>query len=342
MPHAGSQVILCGLPIHFDTYKGCSHGCKYCFTQRKTDLRDIGAGEGVESIRKFVEGRRTQETNWCDWDIPLHWGAMSDPFQPIEVSRRSSLKVLELFAKTKYPFVVSTKGECIARPEYLQVLKECNCVVQISAVCPEYDKIEKGAPSFERRMEIATELSAVVPRVNIRAQPYMIEVLDSVLSSIPAYKRCGAHGIILEGMKFFHNHGGLIKIGGDFCYPLSTLTNHFGKIKTEAHKNGLVFYCGENRLRSMSDELTCCGIEGLAGFIGNDYNICSMMNGSNGTPTPAMMKKHSALCFKSMFQSTAECNAIKKHAFSDAMMAYYLSRRSKCAQMFGGNPIGGA
>ena len=27
----GSQIILCNLPVRFDTYRGCSHGCRYCY-----------------------------------------------------------------------------------------------------------------------------------------------------------------------------------------------------------------------------------------------------------------------------------------------------------------------
>lgn len=38
MPEYGSQIVLCDLPIRFDTYKGCSHNCKYCFVQRKKDM----------------------------------------------------------------------------------------------------------------------------------------------------------------------------------------------------------------------------------------------------------------------------------------------------------------
>ena len=85
MPDCGSQVILCGLPIRFDTYRGCSHLCKYCFAQRKVELRNIKTNETVASLRAFIEGKRTQGTNWCDWSIPIHWGGLSDPFQPIEI-----------------------------------------------------------------------------------------------------------------------------------------------------------------------------------------------------------------------------------------------------------------
>ena len=37
----GSQIILCNLPVRFDTYRGCSHGCRYCFAQKKNDISHI-------------------------------------------------------------------------------------------------------------------------------------------------------------------------------------------------------------------------------------------------------------------------------------------------------------
>ena len=45
MPRCGSQILLCDVPVRFDTYRGCSHGCTYCFTARKVKLSDIKPGE---------------------------------------------------------------------------------------------------------------------------------------------------------------------------------------------------------------------------------------------------------------------------------------------------------
>mgnify|MGYP002623909513 CR=1 FL=1 len=134
----GTQVILCNLPVRFDTYKGCSHGCKYCFAQKKANIAKIQRDETVEALRSFVEGKRGRETAWCDWNIPIHWGGMSDPFQPIEKNIRASYECLKLLAETKCPFVVSTKGKLVADEEYLSLLEKCNCVVQISMVCSKY------------------------------------------------------------------------------------------------------------------------------------------------------------------------------------------------------------
>ena len=110
MPDCGSQVFLCDLPIRFDTYKGCTHGCEYCFVKKKIDISEVVPFEGVQALKNFVEGKRVSVTNWCDWDIPLHWGGVSDPFQPAERIHGRSLECLEFLAETQYPFVVSTKG----------------------------------------------------------------------------------------------------------------------------------------------------------------------------------------------------------------------------------------
>jgi len=50
MPACGSQVVLCSLPVRFDTYRGCGHACAYCFAGRKCRLTNIAGGEGVKAL----------------------------------------------------------------------------------------------------------------------------------------------------------------------------------------------------------------------------------------------------------------------------------------------------
>ena len=106
MPDCGSQIILCDLPVRFDTYKGCSHGCKYCFVTRKKDMSNIEIKETHVHLENFIAGKRSESTSWCDWDIPLHWGGVSDPFQPIELKHRISLECLKVLAKTNKIYTV--------------------------------------------------------------------------------------------------------------------------------------------------------------------------------------------------------------------------------------------
>ena len=96
MPRCGSQVILCDVPIRFDTYQGCSHDCAYCFARKGVILNNIKPDESVKSLKSFITGERTIETKWCDWAIPLHWGGLSDPLQPCEKKYRRTYECLQL------------------------------------------------------------------------------------------------------------------------------------------------------------------------------------------------------------------------------------------------------
>lgn len=335
MPKCGSQAILCGLPIRFDTYKGCSHFCAYCFAQRKIELNEIRFDEGEKALKDFISGKRTQETNWCDWRIPLHWGGLSDPFQPAEKKYKNSLKCLEILAETKYPFVVSTKGALVIEKEYLDLLSKCNCVVQISAVSSQYDKLEPGAPSYEERIEMIEKLSSKVLRVIMRIQPYITDVHDDVISNMERVSKVGAYGVILEGMKFAKRQPGLERVGADFVYPLDILRRHYREIRAAAHKVGLKFYCGENRLRSMGDSLTCCGIDGLDGFQANEFNLCHLINGNKATPTERQKEVGTATCYKANSQDTINTERLKNSSFSGYQLREYQRRPEYYKKMFG-------
>ncbi len=334
MPECGSQIVLCDVPVRFDTYKGCSHLCKYCFVQRKVDISNISKNETAKTLLSFIDGKRTSETNWCDWKIPLHWGGCSDPFQPIERKYRYSFEALKVFAQTQYPFIVSTKGRIIVEPEYLELIKKCNCVVQISAVCKEYDKLEPGAPTFEERLEMIREISKY-KRVLVRIQPYMPEVHNSIAKNIKRFAEVGAYGIIVEGMKFFKSKKGLVKVGGDICYPLYVLKPRFTSLKDLAHSLGLKFYSGENRLRYMGDSLCCCGIDDLEGFKGNSYNINHFQNGGIESPTEVMKKKGTADVFKAISQKTGETKRLKETSFAIEMKDRFINKKEYFDVIFG-------
>jgi len=105
MPHCGSQIILCDLPIRMDTYTGCSHNCTYCFTNFKLGESAVKPYESVQSLKNFIDGKRNVETRWCDFKIPIHLGGMSDPLQPVEEKYGITYQCLCLLAETKYPFL---------------------------------------------------------------------------------------------------------------------------------------------------------------------------------------------------------------------------------------------
>ena len=231
--------------------------------------------------------------------------------------------------------MVSTKGRLIADPEYLDLLAQCNCVLQISMVCSKYDRLERGTPSYEERLTILKTVSARVQRTIVRIQPYMPEVFHDVMKNIPRIAEAGAYGVIVEGMKFFKAKPGMTKIGGDFCYPLPRLRHDFEAIKAECHRYGLKFYSGENRLRAMGDSMTCCGIDGLSGFRPNEYNLCMLMNGKNPEPTEKMKEVGTGGPFKTLNQSAGSGRKIAKQSFYGLMQEELAKKTDYHRKVFG-------
>ena len=319
MPDCGSQVTLCDVPVRYDTYAGCGHGCTYCFTSRKVDIKKIKPGESPDALRRWMDGKRSKSTAWCDWEIPLHWGGMSDPFQPVEKVEKRSLAALEIFAETGYPFIVSTKNKMIAEEPYLDLIKQCNCVVQFSICSPKFDAIERGASTYAERVEAAWKI-AKYKRVNIRIQPYIPAIFRDVINALEDYAKIGVHGVILEAMKYQQPKvPGLITSGKDFVYPIDALLPQFEGIKKAAHKYGLKFYCGENRLRSISDELCCCGIEGM-GWQAHEANLNHYLFDQAGIHfTENQKKPGTAAVFTAAHQDTVSNRKYNRISFAEGM-----------------------
>lgn len=309
----------CEVPIRFDTYSGCSHACAYCFVRKKTDISKIKAQKCLNELQRFINGHRNGATNWCDWAIPLHWGGVSDPFQKLERSKRVSFECLKIFAQTKYPFIVSTKGEVLADNDYLELLKQCNAVVQISMVSPKYDALEKGAPSYEKRMQMLEKIAPCCKRLIIRHQPFMPEILGDVLANLPRLRDKGVYGVIVEGLVSSVKKHGMIPLGvRRYAYPTEDLRKWLSVIKEGCHKNGMAFFSGEDRLRNLGDSTCCCGCDGLDGFKVNKFTSINIRNGMRILPTDKMKEIGTARCFR--VQNTAKTERLKKSCFAREMI----------------------
>ena len=244
---------------------------------------------------------------------------MSDPFQPAEAKTGSSMEALKVFADSGYPFVVSTKGRLVSSDPYVDVLKRCNAVVQISAACPLYDRIERGAPPFAERMKMAEKIAPHVRRVIIRIQPYMIEAHNEIMKSLEIMQQSGVYGVIVEGLKQTKAKSGLVKVGGDWCYKKDELEMRLRAIREKAHALGMAFFSGENRLRSMGDDLCCCGIAGLSGFKGTRFNLMHFLNGDISNPTEAMKRVGTASFYSAIKQTAVGSQIAKSNSFAKIM-----------------------
>lgn len=98
--------------LALNIYKGCSHGCKYCFgpsalmMKRDNYYADANPKQDIlNRVRKDVE---YLAKNNIDEEILLSF--IGDPYQPDEVKYRLTRSVLEVLVEYERPFTVLTKG----------------------------------------------------------------------------------------------------------------------------------------------------------------------------------------------------------------------------------------
>lgn len=324
MISCGLQCLSCDYPVHMDTYAGCSHACRYCFANERKSISNIEPLNSTKGLKQFIAGKRNKQTVCFDWDIPLHWGANADPFQPCEKEYRCSLDCLKVFAETKYPFIVSTKNPVMLTEEpYFSLIKECNCVLQISMACSRYDKLETGAPSYRERLKAAGKLSKHVPRIIARVQPYFIDCLDDVLAELPNMADAGIYGIIISGYTTRKKQKGMTREGRKYKFTVDELFPAYKTIKEACHNVGLRFFCSEYGLDWMGDDLTCCGTEGLDGFKPNRFTLTYLTYAPElAMPTDTMMQAGTTYPFKCIRQTQAFALQIKDKSYYDMIMEY--------------------
>lgn len=126
--------------------------------------------------------------------------------------------------------------------------------------------------------------------------------------------------MIFESMKYSKKVEGTIKKGGDSVYPTSLLKTHFECFKREIHKRGMRFYSGENRLRQISDDLCCCGIDGLEGFQPNKANLNHFLYDKQGYLfTEGQKTKDASNTFSCLHQTTMQNKNMKGKTYEELM-----------------------
>jgi hypothetical protein len=245
---SGSSILRCNLPIRIDTYRGCDFGCSYCYARTRYTGK-VYLNEGRQALFNWINGKRGRDTDWCDWNIPLRWGVQSDPFTWSEIEYRSSLHMLELFADTQYPFVLTTKSTLIVEEPYFSLLKQCRCIVQVSLCSPQYDRDEINAPKFNDRLMMLEKLSGV-SRLIVRVQPYQDHIFNDVMSFLSEYKSFGVYGVLF-GMMY------------------GSSMPDYSILRERCHELDLKFLSCDVEC----DDKTCCGIGFMRGFKANTANL---------------------------------------------------------------------
>lgn len=115
-----------GFDRSINAYRGCEHGCIYCFARPSHAFHDLSPGLDFETklFAKPEAARLLRETLARPQykPRPIAMGTNTDPYQPIEGRYRITRQVLEVCLETRHPVTITTKSDRVLRD--LDLLRE--------------------------------------------------------------------------------------------------------------------------------------------------------------------------------------------------------------------------
>jgi len=100
-------------------YRGCEHGCIYCYARPSHAYWDLSPGLDFETklIAKtnaaaVLEQQLSKRGYVC---APINLGSNTDPYQPIEREHQLTRRLLEVLLRYRHPVTIVTKGSLILR-----------------------------------------------------------------------------------------------------------------------------------------------------------------------------------------------------------------------------------
>ena len=108
-----------GFDASINPYRGCSHGCAYCYARPTHEYLGLSAGLDFESrilVKQDAPELLKKELSSPRWNPQvLSMSGVTDPYQPVERGLRITRRCLEVLAEFRNPVVIVTKNYLVTR-----------------------------------------------------------------------------------------------------------------------------------------------------------------------------------------------------------------------------------
>ena len=223
----------------------------------------------------------------------MHFGGMTEPFQPVDRGFQVTTRLLDLLHKYDYPVVISTKSDLIVEREYftrVTRLRYVNVQVSLTSLDKRFSSlVEPGAPSPRRRLEVMVKLAEAGIPITCRFQPFMPHTVREPIRLFRAISGAGCSHVIVEFLKYpvegmdarekaaldracgynvleFFQKNGAVMRGREYELPSQVKAGLLPEIVSAIRTFGMTYGAGDNDLHDQSDTACCCGVDKLPGF----------------------------------------------------------------------------
>ncbi|TKD17426.1 PA0069 family radical SAM protein [Rhodobacter capsulatus] len=183
-------------------YRGCEHGCIYCFARPTHGFLGLSAGLDFETrliAKPEAPDLLARELSKRGYAVaPIALGTATDPYQPIEAEWGLTRGLLQVLSDFNHPVLLTTRGAGVLRDlDLLGSMAKRNLVhLAVSLTTLDEDlarKLEPRAPTPQTRLRIIREAARAGIPVRVMAAPIIPGLTDAALEAIlTEARRAGA------------------------------------------------------------------------------------------------------------------------------------------------------
>ena len=179
-------------------YRGCEHGCIYCFARPSHAYLGLSPGLDFETrlIAKPNAAARLRAELSRPSYVPqvLAIGTNTDPYQPVERQERLMRAVLEVLSEFRHPVSIATKGTLVERDaDLLGEMGQAGLArlgVSVTTLDPDLArKMEPRVPAPARRLRAIERLARAGVPVRVMVSPVVPGLTDPEIEAIVAAAR---------------------------------------------------------------------------------------------------------------------------------------------------------
>lgn len=182
-----------GYVYGFNAYRGCEHGCAYCFARPYHEY--LGWSSGLDFETKILVKLRAPELLRAELSAPrwqpqpIAMSGATDCYQPAERQFRLTRGCLQVCAELRHPIFIITKNALVTRDlDILAELARHHCIgvhVSVTSLDPDLaGKLEPRASRPAARLRAIRELSAAGIPVGVMVAPTIPGLTDHEMPAI--------------------------------------------------------------------------------------------------------------------------------------------------------------
>jgi DNA repair photolyase len=187
-----------------NAYRGCEHGCVYCFARPTHAYLDLSPGLDFETklmAKQNMASLLAAEISKPGYKVDvLAMGTNTDPYQPIERDHKITREVLEVLERFGHPCSITTKNHLVTRDVDILARLAAHDLVTVNISITTLDAklaraMEPRASTPAKRLEAIRILSDAGIAVNVFVSPVIPGLNDHEIERIlEAAKNAGARG----------------------------------------------------------------------------------------------------------------------------------------------------